>query len=118
MSLPALFSPISVLAIHARDDSAVRLDGEKSDTAKTPQMAVTDAIAYMARLNRCGAAPSRDAASTDAVTLQSYGGCLDAVDVVLYTLASGGHAWPQSHLVGDGSPAATILDFLIRHPKS
>jgi poly(3-hydroxybutyrate) depolymerase len=79
---------------------------------------VTEAIGYMARLNRCGATPNRDGASTDAVVLQTYSSCLDAVDVALYTLAAGGHAWPQGHLLGAASPAATILDFIVRHPKS
>jgi len=112
VSLPTVFSPVSVLAVYAQDDTG------QPNTASTPLLPVTETLAYMARLNRCGATASRDGASTDAVSLHTYSGCLDAVDVVLYTLASGGHAWPKGRLLGDATVAGTILDFLVRHPKS
>lgn len=116
--MPPVISPFAILVLHAQDDAVVPFVGGAAGEGAVKHLPARDTVAYFARLNRCGETPTKGPTSNEAVTIESYSGCADAVDVMLYTLASGGHGWPTTRLPGDLSASSLILDFVIRHPKS
>lgn len=59
----------------------------------------------------------------DDVTSRTWGGCRDQAQVVLYTIAGGGHGWPGSGRTGWGGSTDTIdasalaWEFFALHPR-
>ena len=93
-------------------------------------LAATESLAFWARVDGCGAAPTA-APATDRVRdgtrveVTTYGGCRDGRSVALYTVYGGGHTWPGGPAVGRSvgrvsrelDATAVIWDFFARNRR-
>lgn len=119
--------PISVLHIHARDDSHVLFGGGAGpgafrDMSKVMDFSsVGDTIAGWTRLNRCQAAPQRSLERPGAYC-ETYAACSEGVSVQLCVTEDGGHSWPGARTVRRGKAGASqaldanavIWDFFVK----
>jgi polyhydroxybutyrate depolymerase len=119
--------PLPVLAIHGTADEAVPYNGGPP-TMRIPgagtwqNQSVSYAVSFWIDQDGCPATPaeSRDGA----VVRTSYGPCADGLEVTLYTIEGGGHAWPggvKGRDAADEPPptpdaSSVIWDFFARFP--
>lgn len=108
--------PVSVLHIHARDDTHVLFNGGAGpnafrDPAKVMDfVAVPETISRWVKRNQCQPTPQRSAARPGAYC-DTYAGCAGGVSVQLCVTENGGHSWPGAPSVRRGKPgASTALD--------
>jgi polyhydroxybutyrate depolymerase len=108
--------PISVLHIHAQDDSHVLFTGGAGadafrDTSKVMDfVSVPETISRWTKRNQCTTSPQRTLDKPGAYC-ETYGGCASGVQVQLCVTESGGHSWPGSGAQRRGkAPASTALD--------
>jgi polyhydroxybutyrate depolymerase len=89
--------PLPMLAFHGDADPIVPYAGgplgDPFNPRKPVYPAVQDWVASWARRNRCGADPVESTIAPDVLRIE-YPNCGGDADVVLYTLAGGGHSWP------------------------
>jgi polyhydroxybutyrate depolymerase len=111
--------PISVLVLHGTDDWVIPYDGQGAD-----QPPVHVWVEAWAEHNGCSSAPV-SSQPYESVRAESWIGCNGDVEVVLYTLVGGGHAWPGAPLGLTGgssfpylSATDTIWEFFASHPRS
>jgi polyhydroxybutyrate depolymerase len=116
--------PVPLIAFHGTADPIVPYGGGTAWSAKRPFPSVRAWTANWAARNGCTAPPVESETAPDVARLQ-YGGCVNDADVVLYTVARGGHAWPGGTplprwIVGpttNGVDAtAEMWEFFRRHP--
>jgi polyhydroxybutyrate depolymerase len=108
--------PVSVLHIHARDDSHVLFDGGAGADAFRDRRQVMDFISvpetvarWRARLG-CRAEPEPVFARPGA-RCDHHTGCQGGVELQLCVTDSGGHSWPGASQVRRGkAPASAALD--------
>lgn len=104
--------PVSVLHVHARDDTHVRFDGGAGpdafrDDAKVMDfVSVPETIARWVRRNRCAAPPQHTSASKGAAC-ETYAPCADGTTVRLCVTDDGGHAWPGAPWLRRGKTRGT-----------
>lgn len=104
--------PISVLHIHAKDDTHVLFNGGAGadafrDTSKVMDfVSVPETISRWVQRNRCTAPPQRTLDKPGA-TCETYSGCAGGVSVQLCVTETGGHSWPGANSVRRGKPAAS-----------
>jgi len=117
-------TPVSVLAFHGEQDPVVPYHGANAVAGTSiGAKPVPDAVAAWARHDSCDAQPTETRVSTH-VTRTTYHGCRAGTDVVLDTVADGGHTWPGSKISLPRLGATTheidatglILDFFAAHP--
>lgn len=108
--------PVSVLHIHARDDTQVLFDGSAGPGAFRDQAKVMDfvsvsvTISRWVKRNQCQPASKRTAVRPGAYC-DTYAGCAGGVSVQLCVTENGGHSWPGAPSVRRGKPgASTALD--------
>ena len=110
-------APISVVAFHGTADQHVPYQGGtpriQADPHPRQDPPVADTISFWAGHNHCAGAATQTVTSD---TTRRNHSCPDGVDVTLYTIDGGGHAWPS----GAGTVNATQLmwQFFQQHPKS
>jgi polyhydroxybutyrate depolymerase len=104
--------PISVLHIHARDDTHVLFNGGAGpgafrDTRKVMAfVSVPDTIARWVARDRC-TGPAQRTLDLPGATCETHAGCADGREVQLCVTESGGHSWPGAAKVRRGKPAAS-----------
>jgi polyhydroxybutyrate depolymerase len=104
--------PISVLHIHAKDDTHVLFNGGAGADAFRDEskvmafIAVPETISRWVQRNRCTAPPQRTLDKPGA-TCETYSGCAGGVSVQLCVTDTGGHSWPGADSVRRGKPAAS-----------
>ncbi|MHB8902020.1 MAG: extracellular catalytic domain type 1 short-chain-length polyhydroxyalkanoate depolymerase [Thermoguttaceae bacterium] len=93
--------PVAVIHFHGTADQLVPFEGPSERTARFLKfMSVADTIRAWVKLDGCPAEPSvsqvPDKAADDgcAVTREVYGPGKEGTEVILYTIAGGGHTWP------------------------
>jgi polyhydroxybutyrate depolymerase len=108
--------PISVLHIHAKDDTHVLFNGGAGadafrDTAKVMDfVSVPDTIARWVQRDQCTAPPQRTLDRPGAYC-ERHAGCAGGVAVQLCVTETGGHSWPGAPAQRRGKPAgSTALD--------
>lgn len=106
-------NPVSVLHIHARDDSRVPFDGGAGPGAAGPSQAadfpsVQQTIGKWAQLNGCSATPQRVLEKAGAYC-EAYGYCRGRAEVQLCVTETGGHSWPGGKPARGASPASQAL---------
>ncbi len=118
-------NPVSVLHIHARDDSHVLFNGgagpDTPDKSKVANFtSVPDTVSKWARLNGCAATPRR-ILDTAGAYCEVYSPCKDKAEVQLCVTETGGHSWPGAEKTR-GEPASQAIsandvmwDFFDRH---
>lgn len=108
--------PISVLHIHARDDTHVLFDGGAGpgafrDTSKVMNfVSVPETVARWVARDRCSG-PARRTLDVPGAFCEVHAGCADGREVQLCVTETGGHSWPGAPTVRRGKPgASTALD--------
>lgn len=108
--------PVSVLHIHARDDTHVLFNGGAGkdafrDASKiTDFVSVPETMARWVRRNHCSSAPPTVRAWSGA-RCETYTGCVSNVALQLCVTDEGGHSWPGAQRVRRGKePASQALD--------
>jgi polyhydroxybutyrate depolymerase len=118
--------PIAALVIHGTADQAVPYNGGPP-TRSIPgagnweNRSVQYAITLLTTLDRCPATPSES--REGAVVRTDYAPCADGLEVVLYTVEGGGHAWPGGEKPRDAADdpppqpdaSAVMLEFFARY---
>ena len=108
--------PVSVLHIHARDDTHVLFGGGAGkdafrDRAKVFDfVSVPDTLARWVVRNHCQPTPRRILEAPGAYC-EAYAGCADGTRLQLCVTEEGGHAWPGAERVRRGkAPASQAID--------
>lgn len=117
--------PVSVLHIHARNDTHVLFDGGAGEVFRDPSL-VTDftsvpaTVSTWTGLDGCPARPRRVLDRPDAYC-ERYSPCRGGSEVQLCVTATGGHSWPGGNK-RRGEPASRAIsatdlmwDFFSRH---
>lgn len=101
--------PISVLHLHAQDDTHVLFQGGAGedafrDTSKVADfVSVPETMARWARRNQCQS-PAQRVFSTRGAYCDAYPGCAGGVSVQVCVTETGGHSWPGGTGVRRGKP--------------
>jgi len=104
--------PVSVLHIHARNDSHVLYDGGVGPDAVdraliTDFRSVPDTVAGWVERNRCAPVPQR-VLEKDGAWCERYAPCVGGTQVQLCVTAAGGHSWPGGHKPRGEAPTQAI----------
>ncbi len=94
--------PVAVIAFHGTADIIVAYEGVGRLLPDIPTWARD-----WAERDACGPVPERERI-TDDVVRNRWFGCADDVEVQLYTIDEGAHAWPGSDRPGFFAPTQTI----------
>lgn len=121
--------PVSVIHFHGTLDDLVPIDGKRSSAQVLKFRPIEEVVREWARIDGCPATPKIDVLPDRVddgtrVTRTTYGPGKQASEVILYTIAGGGHTWPSRnpgvHFLGkstrDISANDLIWDFFQRHP--
>jgi polyhydroxybutyrate depolymerase len=118
--------PVPLITFHGTTDAGVPYEGGVSSNPANPEgppvfKPVLSEISFWAALDGCDENSTKTV--TKDVTLQSYAGCADGTEVLLYTIKNGTHSWPGTSMLPPGSTdrevSATdlIWQFFEAHPK-
>jgi polyhydroxybutyrate depolymerase len=127
--------PVSVLIINGTDDPLVPWAGGSVHLGRIELgqvISVEDTVKFWVTKDNCFASPIvsqlPDKAPSDGTTvsIETYGGCQDGAEIVLYAVEGGGHTWPgglqysQEALIGrtsrDFDASEVIWQFFKLHP--
>lgn len=115
--------PVPLIAFHGTADPIVPYAGGPSRSFDLPFPNVPDWIAAYAERSGCRTTPSPLPVRGEVSGIQ-YSGCHDDAEVVFYTIAGGGHAWPGGeplprfivgHTSQDIDATAVMWEFFSRH---
>ena len=104
--------PISVLHIHAKNDTHVLYNGGagqdafRDETKVADFVSVPETINRWTQRNRC-VAPSRRVLEVPGAFCEAYAGCAEGVQVQLCVTEKGGHSWPGVKEVRSGKEPAS-----------
>jgi len=104
--------PISVLHIHAKNDTHVQFyggagkDAFRDETKVADFVSVPETISRWTQRNRCTAAPKR-VLDVPGAYCEAHTGCADGVQVQLCVTEKGGHSWPGVKEVRSGKEPAS-----------
>lgn len=117
---------VSVIAFHGKSDIVIPYKGGKGFWFgyRWPVPSVSSALQYWVRQNHCNPVPQRETVGKKTIK-ETYSGGTNGTEVCLYTLESGGHAWPGGKRVGIIRPGSsrelsateTMCAFFWAHPK-
>lgn len=104
--------PVSVLHIHARDDSHVLYGGGAGPDAFRDAAKVMDFVSVPETLSRWAQrlqcpAPPVPVLKREGASCEAYAGCAGGAQLRLCTVDTGGHSWPGADKVRRGKAAAT-----------
>jgi len=120
--------PVSVLHIHARNDTHVLFEGGAGPDAVaaskiTDFSSVPATINKWTRLNGCSAAAPRRVLEKPGAWCDLHAPCRGGAQVQLCVTEAGGHSWPGGHKPRGGEPASQAIsandvmwDFFSRQP--
>lgn len=119
-TVPRSQRPVGVLALHGRADDSVPYEGGRAAKSRGDASAISVArsIGMWVEANRCDPNPEIESKSGGRVERQSWSGCGDDADVVLYSLEGWGHLWPERDAIEGFDAAATIWQFFQRHRRT
>jgi polyhydroxybutyrate depolymerase len=116
--------PVPMIAFHGTADPIIPYQGGYFSLFEVPLPAIPDWIAELARRNGCDPAPLELPAVREVSGIH-YTNSPQNADVVLYTIANGGHSWPggkpmPDFIVGRTSQSidasALMWEFFQQHP--
>ena len=118
-TVPRPKHPVPVLALHGRADENVPYEGGRAaqSRGKSSTISVARSIGLWVDANGCDPDPQIESMNGGRVERQSWSGCGDDAEVVLYSLDGWGHDWPQENSLGGFDAAATIWRFFERHRR-
>lgn len=102
--------PVSVLAIHARDDEMVLFNGGAGRDTKIAAdfVSVPETVSRWVRRNQCEPTPRR-VLDKPGVYCDAYTACREGAEVKLCVTETGGHSWPGGVKVRTKEPGSTAL---------
>jgi polyhydroxybutyrate depolymerase len=133
-AVPAGRRPLPVLHFHGTDDKFIPFRGGRGprSLATGAHASVEHTIRTWTTLDGCGPQPKREelplvVADGTSVVRESYPGCRDGSEVVLYEIRGGGHTWPGrqprpavgtmlGRTTGNVSANDVMWEFFRRHP--
>lgn len=109
--------PVPVLAIHGRADTRIPYDGGPGPQSRGSSSAISVArsIGFWVDVDGCDAKPQVELMDRSRIERQEWSGCRADAEVVLYSLDSWGHEWPNESLLGGFDAARTIWRFFAQH---
>jgi polyhydroxybutyrate depolymerase len=124
-SIPKPSRPMPILILHGKLDQNIPYEGGIGTAAQImnrTDMSVASAVAFWTANNGCSGMPVSKRAGS--VVVDSYSGCRNDADVMLYTLEKGRHAWAGGRvpvLTADTpdyelSAGEVVWSFLEAHP--
>lgn len=126
----AASAPVSLLMFQGTLDRLMPYDGGDLSLRRGRLLPATTTASLFARVNGCSDRPMEGAEPDTVpdgtrVRRSTYPGCREGRDVVLFTIAGGGHTWPGGPPVGrsvgrvtrDLDATRIMLDFFDRHPQ-
>jgi polyhydroxybutyrate depolymerase len=114
--------PVPAIVFHGTADPIVPYQGGPSRAFDLPFPFIPDWVAALAHRNGCSGSPLEIPANGEVSGIQ-YRNC--AADVIFYTIAGGGHAWPGGepmpkfivgHTTQDIDATRVMWDFFQQHP--
>jgi polyhydroxybutyrate depolymerase len=118
--IPDPENPVSVIAFHGTNDSAVAYEGSINFVS------VNESISFWVEHNGCDPTPEINISESGKIIRRTYTNGENGIEVVLYTTVGGDHWWPGNPLTGTGNLIDTIQeisatdliwDFFAAHPK-
>ncbi|MBU1671120.1 MAG: prolyl oligopeptidase family serine peptidase [Actinobacteria bacterium] len=118
--------PVALVIFHGKKDRLVPYDGGAGiGLADAVYLPVADAVGAWVDWDGCSPSPATTTSRDGNVTRDEYTGGHDGTEVVLYSIADGGHAWPGGTPMLEGGDEATtdldatdlIWEFFESHPK-
>jgi polyhydroxybutyrate depolymerase len=128
---------VSALIINGTDDPLVPFDGGDVSFLSLKRgkvISVADTVKFWVTKNGCPAAPKTEqlphinATDTTSTVVETYSGCRDGSEVVLYKVNEGGHTWPgglqymSEKVIGktsrDFNATEVIWQFFKLHPMT
>ena len=119
--------PAPIIIFHGTADKFVPYDGGKSKRNALHELVshppVKDAVSFWVKHSGCG--PQPEIEQDDVVKKETYSKGKNHTEVILYTIAGGGHTWPGTK-VREADPqdpmqaidaTSLIRQFFSRHPK-
>ena len=109
--------PVAVLAMHGLADANIPFKGGRGSQSHGDSSAISVArsLRFWIDADHCGVDPQVESLAQGHVELQSWSGCSDDTQVLLYSLNNWGHQWPKEKLLGGFDAAGTIWRFFERH---
>jgi len=117
--------PVPAIIIHGTADPTVPYEGSPASTYSFSTPNIPEWTAALAQRNGCAETPLTLPALGEVTGVQ-YTNCIGGADVILYTVAEGGHSWPGSpypppedqfgHASMDADATRLMWDFFKQHP--
>ena len=118
--------PVSVIHFHGTNDTHLPYGGGSGDDSIAGVLfkSVDESINFWLIFNLCNMTPQIEI--VDDIQHETYSGCANQIEVELYTILGGKHAWPGSDgpaWPGGDQPTQTISatelmwEFFVNHPK-
>lgn len=119
-TIPRPSHPVPVLALHGRADASVPYEGGRAaqSRGKSSTISVARSVGLWVDANGCDPAPQVETMHGGRVERQSWSGCGDDAEVVLYSLDGWGHEWPQEEPLGGFDALETLGRFFARHRRT
>lgn len=119
-TVPRPARPVPVLALHGRADENVPYDGGRAakSRGKSSTISVTRSVGRWVDADGCDPGAQVEMMNGGRVERQSWSGCGDGAEVVLYSLDGWGHDWPKADSLGGFDATATIWRFFERHRRT
>ncbi len=119
-TVPRPKHPVPVLALHGRADEHVPYEGGRAEKSrgKSSTISVTRSVGLWVDANGCNPDPRIEMMNGGSVERQSWSGCGDDAQVVLYSLEGWGHDWPAEAALGGFDATATVWRFFERHRRT
>jgi len=123
--IPDPKEPMPVIVFHGLLDTFVPYDGGLTQGNGTYSiLSVNESIRFWVEHNTCDKIPVKNTSESGNIMIDYYKNNKTNADVVLYTIANEGHAWPGGNsFVGGDEPTTEISatdiiwDFFKHHPK-
>jgi polyhydroxybutyrate depolymerase len=118
--------PVSVIHFHGTDDTHLPYGGGSGDDSVAGVLfkSVDESMDFWLTFNLCNPMPTKE--TFDDIQHETYSGCANEIEMELYTILGGKHAWPGSDgpaWPGGDEPTQTISateilwKFFASHPK-
>ncbi len=119
-TVPLPKHPVPVLAVHGRADTHVPYEGGRAEKSrgKSNMISVARSVDLWVNANGCDPDPQVENMNGNLVERQSWSGCGDDAEVLLYSLEGWGHDWPVVDSLGGFDATATIWRFFERHRRT
>ena len=117
--------PVATVAFHGTADPVAHYKGGASPFSPGLFPNIRDWTARVARRNQCTGDPS-DTRITASIRRLAYTNCANNADVILYTVAGGGHTWPGGkplpewilgRTTNEINASRVMWAFFMQHPR-